>query len=154
MLSFSLLPLLDFNVVYEVIWSTGIFILISLWFYCYFMDSLQELSGVHSAREFVWWYNGHPDFSKLKPDLKSTDTAIVLGQVLHTFVHIFITVGRVTSFVTVHLLFCLSKIDSVVRKVILIICSRGGNFEPFTCYWVNMVFFYLKLLKLKNSKKK
>ncbi|KAI3754244.1 hypothetical protein L1987_54023 [Smallanthus sonchifolius] len=40
----------------------------------------EELSGVHSAREFVWWYNGHPDFSQLAPDLKNTDTAIVLGQ--------------------------------------------------------------------------
>lgn len=40
----------------------------------------EELNGVHSAREFVWWYNGHPDFSNLTPDLKSTDTAIVLGQ--------------------------------------------------------------------------
>lgn len=40
----------------------------------------EELKGVHSAREFVWWYNGHPDFSNMTPDLKSTDTAIVLGQ--------------------------------------------------------------------------
>ncbi|KAK1312092.1 hypothetical protein QJS10_CPA07g00793 [Acorus calamus] len=37
-------------------------------------------SGIHSAREFVWWYNGHPDCSNMSPDLKSTDTAIVLGQ--------------------------------------------------------------------------
>ncbi|KAF5812617.1 putative adrenodoxin-NADP(+) reductase, Biotin synthase [Helianthus annuus] len=40
----------------------------------------EDLSGVHSAREFVWWYNGHPDLSQLAPDLKNTDTAIVLGQ--------------------------------------------------------------------------
>ncbi|GJY10455.1 NADPH:adrenodoxin oxidoreductase, mitochondrial isoform X1, partial [Tanacetum coccineum] len=40
----------------------------------------EELKGVHSAREFVWWYNQHPDFSKFTPDLKSTDTTIVLGQ--------------------------------------------------------------------------
>ncbi|XP_071737251.1 NADPH:adrenodoxin oxidoreductase, mitochondrial-like [Rutidosis leptorrhynchoides] len=40
----------------------------------------EDLNGVLSAREFVWWYNGHPDFSNLSPDLKSTDTAIVLGQ--------------------------------------------------------------------------
>ncbi|KFK27855.1 hypothetical protein AALP_AA8G438200 [Arabis alpina] len=30
----------------------------------------ERLSGIHSAREFVWWYNGHPDYSSLKPDLK------------------------------------------------------------------------------------
>lgn len=41
----------------------------------------QNLRGVHSAREFVWWYNGHPDCTHLSPDLKSTDTAVILGQV-------------------------------------------------------------------------
>ncbi|KAG6743153.1 hypothetical protein POTOM_054099 [Populus tomentosa] len=41
----------------------------------------EYLSGIHSAREFVWWYNGHPDGKNLSPDLKSTDTAVILGQV-------------------------------------------------------------------------
>ncbi|KAK9150128.1 hypothetical protein Syun_008437 [Stephania yunnanensis] len=40
----------------------------------------EDLDGIHSAREFVWWYNGHPDYSNLDPDLKSIDTAVVLGQ--------------------------------------------------------------------------
>ncbi|KAG9454656.1 hypothetical protein H6P81_007560 [Aristolochia fimbriata] len=40
----------------------------------------EDLLGIHSAREFVWWYNGHPDCHKLAPDLRSTDTAVVLGQ--------------------------------------------------------------------------
>lgn len=40
----------------------------------------EELKGIYSAREFVWWYNGHPDYSELAPDLKNTDTAVVLGQ--------------------------------------------------------------------------
>ncbi|XP_022731058.1 NADPH:adrenodoxin oxidoreductase, mitochondrial isoform X2 [Durio zibethinus] len=40
----------------------------------------EDLKGVHSAREFVWWYNGHPDGRNLNPDLKSTDTAVILGQ--------------------------------------------------------------------------
>ncbi|KHG28799.1 adrenodoxin oxidoreductase, mitochondrial [Gossypium arboreum] len=39
-----------------------------------------DLKGVHSAREFVWWYNGHPDGRNLDPDLKNTDTAVILGQ--------------------------------------------------------------------------
>lgn len=43
---------------------------------------MQELAGIYSAREFVWWYNGHPDCRNLAPDLKSTDTAVILGQVL------------------------------------------------------------------------
>ncbi|XP_059638171.1 NADPH:adrenodoxin oxidoreductase, mitochondrial isoform X2 [Cornus florida] len=40
----------------------------------------EDLTGVHSAREFVWWYNGHPDCTNLTPDLKRTDTAVILGQ--------------------------------------------------------------------------
>ncbi|KAL8529820.1 hypothetical protein ACS0TY_007033 [Phlomoides rotata] len=40
----------------------------------------EDLTGVFSAREFVWWYNGHPDCRNLAPDLKSTDTAVILGQ--------------------------------------------------------------------------
>ncbi|KAH1131954.1 hypothetical protein J1N35_003332 [Gossypium stocksii] len=40
----------------------------------------EDLKGVHSAREFVWWYNGHPDGRNLDPDLKNTDTAVILGQ--------------------------------------------------------------------------
>ncbi|XP_019088636.1 PREDICTED: NADPH:adrenodoxin oxidoreductase, mitochondrial isoform X2 [Camelina sativa] len=42
--------------------------------------AFQTLSGIYSAREFVWWYNGHPDYSSLKPDLTSSDTAVILGQ--------------------------------------------------------------------------
>ncbi|KAM7276195.1 hypothetical protein ACFE04_018061 [Oxalis oulophora] len=40
----------------------------------------EDLKGIHSAREFVWWYNGHPDGRNLNPDLKRTDTAVILGQ--------------------------------------------------------------------------
>jgi adrenodoxin-NADP+ reductase len=40
----------------------------------------EDLKGIHSAREFVWWYNGHPDMCDLSPDLKNTQSAVVLGQ--------------------------------------------------------------------------
>ncbi|KAK3152736.1 hypothetical protein QOZ80_2BG0162880 [Eleusine coracana subsp. coracana] len=40
----------------------------------------EDLKGVYSAREFVWWYNGHPDMCNLAPDLASTNSAVVLGQ--------------------------------------------------------------------------
>ncbi|KAG6407738.1 hypothetical protein SASPL_130735 [Salvia splendens] len=40
----------------------------------------EELAGIHPAREFVWWYNGHPDCRNLAPDLKGSDTAVILGQ--------------------------------------------------------------------------
>ncbi|KMZ56913.1 hypothetical protein ZOSMA_8G00570 [Zostera marina] len=40
----------------------------------------ESLPGINSAREFVWWYNGHPDYSSFSPELKNTDTAVILGQ--------------------------------------------------------------------------
>ncbi|XP_065043316.1 NADPH:adrenodoxin oxidoreductase, mitochondrial-like isoform X4 [Musa acuminata AAA Group] len=40
----------------------------------------ENLKEIYSAREFVWWYNGHPDCRYMAPDLKCTDTAVVLGQ--------------------------------------------------------------------------
>lgn len=40
----------------------------------------EELEGVHSARAFVGWYNGLPEYANLKPDLQSGDSAVILGQ--------------------------------------------------------------------------
>ena len=39
----------------------------------------ESLSGSHSARGFVAWYNGHPDYRDLRVDL-DCDTAAVIGQ--------------------------------------------------------------------------
>eukprot|EP00041_Stephanoeca_diplocostata_P018070 m.375036 g.375036 ORF g.375036 m.375036 type:complete len:529 (-) comp20911_c0_seq5:103-1689(-) len=39
-----------------------------------------SLRGVHSAREFVGWYNGHPDFRALAPEISSAKTAVVIGH--------------------------------------------------------------------------
>ena len=39
----------------------------------------ESLRGVHSARSLVNWYNGHPSFRDLNPDLAS-DTAVIFGQ--------------------------------------------------------------------------
>lgn len=36
--------------------------------------------NLFSARAFVGWYNGHPDYADLNPDLTSSDTAVVVGQ--------------------------------------------------------------------------
>jgi adrenodoxin-NADP+ reductase len=38
------------------------------------------LSGIYSAREFVGWYNGLPDFANLLPDLTRGEEAVVVGQ--------------------------------------------------------------------------
>lgn len=40
----------------------------------------EDLDGVYSAREFVGWYNGLPEFAGLAPDLESGDAAVVIGQ--------------------------------------------------------------------------
>ncbi|KAF4547912.1 Hypothetical protein D9617_34g040920 [Elsinoe fawcettii] len=40
----------------------------------------EDLGGIYSARAFVGWYNGLPEYADLKPDLEQSDTAIVIGQ--------------------------------------------------------------------------
>lgn len=39
-----------------------------------------ELRGIYSAREFVGWYNGLPEYANLDPDLARGDEAVVIGQ--------------------------------------------------------------------------
>ncbi|XP_035002278.1 NADPH:adrenodoxin oxidoreductase, mitochondrial [Hippoglossus stenolepis] len=39
----------------------------------------EDLAGVHSAKDFVGWYNGLPSHRQLSPDL-SCETAVILGQ--------------------------------------------------------------------------
>ena len=39
----------------------------------------EHLPGSHSARAFVAWYNGHPDYHDLNIDL-SHETAVIIGQ--------------------------------------------------------------------------
>jgi len=41
-----------------------------------------HITGVYSAREFVNWYNGHPDFRDLNPDLSGghSGTAVIIGN--------------------------------------------------------------------------
>lgn len=40
----------------------------------------EDLPGVYSAREFVGWYNGLPQFGNLSPNLLAGDQAVVIGQ--------------------------------------------------------------------------
>ncbi|KXN74368.1 NADP adrenodoxin-like ferredoxin reductase [Conidiobolus coronatus NRRL 28638] len=40
----------------------------------------ETLDGVFSAREFVGWYNGLPEFQHIQPNLDSGDTATIFGQ--------------------------------------------------------------------------
>jgi ferredoxin--NADP+ reductase len=37
----------------------------------------ESLPGVHSARAFVNWYNGHPDFAQRQFDLSAEEVAVV-----------------------------------------------------------------------------
>lgn len=39
----------------------------------------EDKKGVHGSTAFVGWYNGHPDYHGLKPDL-DTQTAVVVGN--------------------------------------------------------------------------
>ena len=37
---------------------------------------MQHTEGVYTAREFVWWYNGHPEYCNLPIDLTKVKIAI------------------------------------------------------------------------------
>ncbi|KAL8153217.1 hypothetical protein V2J09_010977 [Rumex salicifolius] len=83
---------------------------------------LKDLEGIYAAREFVWWYNGHPDYRNLSPDLESTDTAVILGQG-----NVALDVARIllqstsdleTTDIASHALVALEK--SSIRKVYLV----------------------------------
>ncbi|KAI0396330.1 hypothetical protein F5Y17DRAFT_419544 [Xylariaceae sp. FL0594] len=38
------------------------------------------LRGIYSAREFVGWYNGLPEFADMAPDLTQGEEAVIIGQ--------------------------------------------------------------------------
>ena len=38
------------------------------------------MKGIYSARAFVGWYNGLPEYSDLAPDLTQGEEAVVIGQ--------------------------------------------------------------------------
>lgn len=40
----------------------------------------EDLNGIYSARAFVGWYNGQPDYANLRPRLDSSSNAVVIGQ--------------------------------------------------------------------------
>nr|XP_009779226.1 PREDICTED: NADPH:adrenodoxin oxidoreductase, mitochondrial isoform X3 [Nicotiana sylvestris] len=93
----------------------------------------EELAGIYAAREFVWWYNGHPDCRNLAPDLKSSDTAVIIGQG-----NVALDVARIllrptselaTTDIASHALAALE--ESSIRKVYLV-GRRGAAQAAFT----------------------
>ena len=40
----------------------------------------ESLKGIYSARAFVGWYNGLPEYAGLAPDLQAGEEAVVIGQ--------------------------------------------------------------------------
>ena len=92
----------------------------------------EELMGVHSAAEFVPWYNAHPDFADFKVDLSGTH-AIVIGAG-----NVAMDVGRLlavtpdelaTTDIADHALEALRK--SSIRKT-MIVARRGPEHAAFT----------------------
>ncbi|EIE19717.1 nucleotide-binding domain-containing protein [Coccomyxa subellipsoidea C-169] len=39
----------------------------------------EDLRNVMSAREFVWWFNGHPEYAKLPVDLSKVEEVTIFG---------------------------------------------------------------------------
>lgn len=40
----------------------------------------EDLKGIYSARAFVGWYNGLPEYAELEPDLSRGREAVIIGQ--------------------------------------------------------------------------
>ena len=40
----------------------------------------EDLKGIYSARAFVGWYNGLPEYANLAPDLSMGEEAVIIGQ--------------------------------------------------------------------------
>jgi adrenodoxin-NADP+ reductase len=40
----------------------------------------ENLKGIYSARAFVGWYNGLPEYADLAPDLTQGEEAVIVGQ--------------------------------------------------------------------------
>ena len=38
------------------------------------------MKGIYSARAFVGWYNGLPEYADLAPDFEAGEEAVVIGQ--------------------------------------------------------------------------
>ena len=92
----------------------------------------EDLPNYFSSAEFVPWYNGHPDYADLNPDL-SCDTAIVIGAG-----NVAIDVARMLAVgpseldptdIAEHAIELLKK--SKIRKV-YICARRGAEFAAFT----------------------
>lgn len=39
-----------------------------------------SLKGIYSARAFVGWYNGLPEYADLNPNLEAGEEAVIIGQ--------------------------------------------------------------------------
>lgn len=44
------------------------------------IENEEKLGGIYSARAFVGWYNGLPEYTNLAPDLEAGEDAVVVGQ--------------------------------------------------------------------------
>lgn len=40
----------------------------------------EELQGIYSARAFVGWYNGLPEYAQLNPSLENSEKAVIIGN--------------------------------------------------------------------------
>ncbi|KAL9113171.1 MAG: hypothetical protein Q9187_007668, partial [Circinaria calcarea] len=93
----------------------------------------ENLKGIYSARAFVGWYNGLPEYSDLAPDLSTGEEAVVIGQgnvALDVARTLLSGVGRLKSTdITEQALAALSK--SKVKRV-RVIGRRGPLQASFT----------------------
>lgn len=96
------------------------------------MPGEATLSGIFSARAFVGWYNGLPEYAHLSPDLSVGEEAVILGQgnvALDVARTLLSDVDRLrTTDMTEHALEALSK--SRIRRVRVV--GRRGPLQVYS----------------------
>ncbi|PIW56294.1 MAG: pyridine nucleotide-disulfide oxidoreductase [Sphingomonadales bacterium CG12_big_fil_rev_8_21_14_0_65_65_10] len=86
-----------------------------------------DLAGVHGSAQFVGWYNGHPQFAGLDPDL-SSETAVVIGMG-----NVALDIARILAKTTAEfegsdiVLHALDALESSAIRRIVILGRRGPH---------------------------
>lgn len=93
----------------------------------------EEGGGVFSAREFVWWYNGHPDYRNISIPLDSVKTVGIIGAGNVALDCARILLKPWTEFQNTDLApYALQKLQESAVEDVFIIARRSPAFVNFT----------------------
>ena len=110
-----------------------------------------SLKGIYSARAFVGWYNGLPEYTDLEPELDAGEEAVVIGQgnvALDIARTLLSDIGRLRKTdMTEHALAALSKsrvkrVRVVGRRGPIQVCISYSSYRPNSLTWTIGIFHH------------